>query len=83
MTLVLGLAGIALAADFRAGDTVTIGKNEVIDNDLVITGQNVIVDGTIKGDLVVTGGKIVVNGTVHGSLLAAGQSLTINGAVRA
>ena len=79
--LVLGLAGIALAADFRAGDTITIGKDEVIDDDLIITGQNVIVDGTINGDLVVTGGTIVVNGTVNGSLLAAGQSLIINGKV--
>jgi cytoskeletal protein CcmA (bactofilin family) len=81
LTLVLGLASVALAADFRAGDTITIGKDEVIDDDLIITGQNVIVDGTINGDLVVTGGTIVINGTVNGSLLTAGQSMTINGTV--
>ena len=81
LTLVLGLASAALAADFRAGDTITIGKDEVIDDDLIITGQNVIVDGTINGDLVVTGGTIIINGTVNGSLLTAGQSMTINGTV--
>jgi len=81
LTLVLGWTGAAFAADFRSGDTITIGKDEVIDDDLIITGQNVIVGGTINGDLVVTGGTIVVNGTVNGSLLAAGQSLTINGTV--
>ena len=69
LTLALGLSGAALAADFRSGDTVTIAKNEVIDDDLIITGQNVIVDGTINGDLVVAGGKIVINGTVNGSVL--------------
>ena len=81
LMLVLGLTGVVLAADFRAGDTITIGKDEVIDDDLIITGQNVIVDGTINGDLVVTGGTIVVNGTVNGSLLTAGQSMIINGKV--
>ncbi len=81
LTLVLGLANVVLAADFRAGDTITIGKDEVIDDDLIITGQNVIIDGTINGDLVVTGGTIVINGTVNGSLLTAGQSMTINGTV--
>lgn len=81
LTLVLGLAGAALAADFRGGDTITITKNEVIDDDLIITGQNVIIDGTINGDLVVAGREIVINGTVNGSVLAAGQSLTINGKV--
>lgn len=81
LMLVMGLAGIAFAADFRAGDTITIGKNEVIDDDLIITGQNVIVDGTINGDLVVAGRTIVVNGTVNGSLLTSGQSMTINGKV--
>lgn len=81
LLLVLGLATVVLAADFRGGDTITIGKDEVIDDDLIITGQNVIVDGTINGDLVVTGGTIVINGAVNGSLLTAGQSMTINGTV--
>lgn len=81
LTLVLGLANVVLASDVRGGDTITIGKNEVIDDDLIITGQTVIVDGTVNGDLVVTGGTIVINGTVNGSLLMAGQSMTINGTV--
>ena len=59
LSLVLGLASVVLAADFRAGDTITVGKDEVIDDDLIITGQNVIIDGTINGDLVV---KIQVAG---------------------
>lgn len=81
LTLLLGLAGAALASDFRGGDAITIAKNEVIDDDLIITAQTVIVDGTINGDLVVAGREIVINGTVNGSVLATGQSLTINGKV--
>ncbi len=81
LMLVLGLAGAALAADFRAGDTITIGKDEVIDDDLIITGQNVIVDGTINGDLVATGRTVIINGKVLGSVIASGQSITINGQI--
>ena len=81
LTLVLGLVGTALAVEFRGGDTVTIGKNEVIDDDLVVSGATIIVDGVIKGDLVAAAGKVVVNGKVNGSLMMAGRTLELNGQV--
>lgn len=81
LTLVLGLAGTARAVEFRGGDTVTIGKNEVIDDDLVVSGATVIVDGVIKGDLVTAAAKVVVNGKVNGSLIMAGRTLELNGQV--
>lgn len=39
LTLLLGLAGAALASDFRGGDAITIAKNEVIDDDLIIAAR--------------------------------------------
>ena len=81
LTLVLGLVGTAFAVELRGGDTVTIGKNEVIDDDLVVSGATIIVDGVIKGDLVAAAGKIVVNGKVNGSLMMAGRTLELNGQV--
>ncbi|MCE7980500.1 MAG: hypothetical protein DYG89_04855 [Caldilinea sp. CFX5] len=81
LLLLLGLTGTALAVDFRGGDTVTIGKNEVIDDDLVVGGATVVIDGVINGDLVAAGENVIVNGKVNGSLIMAGRSLALNGQV--
>jgi hypothetical protein len=81
LTLVLGLAGSVLAVDVRGGDTVTIGKDEVIDDDLAVAGNTIIVEGVINGDLVAAGSKVIVNGKVNGSLMMAGRTLALNGQV--
>jgi len=75
-------APVALAAEFRGGDKVVIGPDEVIEDDLYVGAGTIIVDGTIKGDLVAAGGEITINGTVEGDLMAAGGSLTVNGTVK-
>ncbi|MGH2524044.1 MAG: hypothetical protein ACRDH2_16175, partial [Anaerolineales bacterium] len=74
-------AGSAAAVDIRGGDTVTIGQDEVIDDDLILGGENVVMDGTVNGDLIVGGANVVINGTVNGSLVMGGQSVTLNGRV--
>lgn len=79
--LALGLAGSAAAVEIRGGDDVTIGKDEVIDDDLILGGSRVVVDGVVNGDLIVGGAEVVINGTVNGSLVAGGQSVTLNGTV--
>ncbi|MBN1218125.1 MAG: hypothetical protein JXM69_04295 [Anaerolineae bacterium] len=79
--LAFGLVGSAWAADFRSGEYVVIKADEVINDDLFITGQRVEVEGTVRGDLFVTGDEVVVNGTVEGSLVMGGQTLTVNGQV--
>lgn len=71
----------AYAFDGREGQTITIGKNEVIADDLYLTAQYIVVDGTIQGDLMVGAVDIVINGTVEGDLWATGSSLTLNGEV--
>jgi cytoskeletal protein CcmA (bactofilin family) len=79
--MVFGLTSSAWAADFRSGETVVIPADEVIDDDLFVTGQRVEVNGTVKGDLFATGGEVFVNGTVEGSLFISGQTLVVNGQV--
>lgn len=89
LALAGGLAGSALAlneaegaaVEIRGGDTVTIAKEEVVDDDLFISAGSVVVDGTVNGDLFVTGGQAEINGVVNGSLAFGGQSLTLNGQV--
>jgi hypothetical protein len=82
---VLALAGAlavpAAAADFRGGDTILIGSDEVVDDDLFISAQNVTVNGTVNGNLFVAGNQVDINGAVNGSLFIAGELLRLNGPV--
>jgi hypothetical protein len=80
--LVLAIATPVLAFENRAGDTIVIGKNEVIEDDLYVTAATIVLDGTVKGDLIAAGQTITINGTVEGDLLAAGQAVIINGEVK-
>jgi hypothetical protein len=82
---VLALAGAlavpAAAADFRGGDTILIGSDEVVDDDLSISAQNVTVNGTVNGNLFVVGNQVDINGAVNGSVFIAGELLRLNGPV--
>ena len=79
--LTLTFAQPALAFDGRGGDKVTIKADEVIEDDLYVTANEFVLDGTVKGDLIVFGQTITINGTVEGDLIAAGQVVIINGTV--
>jgi hypothetical protein len=81
LAVALGFVGTAWAVDTRGGDSVTIGKTEVIDDDLLIGGERVVMDGTVNGNLFAAGTTVTINGIVNGSVFLAGQSLTVNGKV--
>ena len=66
------LAPTALAFEGRGGDTVVIGADEVVEDDLYVGANTFTLDGTIKGDLIVFGSTIEINGTVEGDLIAVG-----------
>jgi len=71
----------AYAFDGRTGQDVTIGKGEVINDDLYVSAETFTLDGTVKGDVYAVGSIITINGTVEGDLVAAGQAVIINGKV--
>ncbi|OGO29575.1 MAG: hypothetical protein A2Z16_07060 [Chloroflexi bacterium RBG_16_54_18] len=71
----------AQAFDGRSDDRIVIGKDEVINDDLYLAGNDIIIDGTVNGDLMAAGNTVVVNGSVTGDLWAAGSSVTVNGQV--
>jgi carbonic anhydrase/acetyltransferase-like protein (isoleucine patch superfamily) len=81
IALVFGLAGVVYAADFRSGEEIVIGPDEVIDDDLYVAANRVVVDGTIQGDLYVGAKEVVINGTVEGDLVCGAQFITIAGTV--
>ncbi|WP_298582798.1 polymer-forming cytoskeletal protein [uncultured Kocuria sp.] len=85
--LATALAGVLLtapaagAAEIRGEENVVVAADEVVDDDLYVTGGDVVVDGTVRGDLLVAGGTVTVNGTVEGDLMAAAQTVVIEGTV--
>jgi len=83
LALLVGLiaASTAWAVETRTGDSVVIGPDEVVEDDLYVTANNVVIDGTIRGDLVAFGQSITVDGTVEDDLIAAGRSVEIGGMV--
>ncbi len=76
-----GAARIAPAAQFRAGQSVVVATDQVIADDLYVTGETVTVDGRIEGDLVASGREVRVNGEVTGDVIACGQAVIIDGTV--
>lgn len=91
ITLLVGIVIAALlavgdvqplfATDFRGGDTITVGADEVIDDDLFISGDTVTINGTVRGNLFASGTVVTVNGPVEGSLFLAGRTLALNSTV--
>jgi cytoskeletal protein CcmA (bactofilin family) len=69
----------AHAFENQEGDTVTIGSDTVVDDDLYVAAGELVVDGTIEGDLYAAGQTITINGTVEGDITVAGRDITING----
>ena len=83
--LLLGLfwqVPVAWAGEFKGGEEVIIGPDEVIGDDLYVGAGTIIVEGTIKGDLIATGGEIVINGVVEEDFWGAAGYITINGEVQ-
>ncbi|GAG58022.1 unnamed protein product, partial [marine sediment metagenome] len=59
----------------------SIPAGETVNNDAMLAGTNVNMDGDVVGDLMAVGAVVEVNGDVDGSLVAVGQNVVINGAV--
>jgi hypothetical protein len=79
--LLLTFVSPAGAFESREGETVVVGADEVVTDDLYVTAANFTLDGKVEGDLIVFGQSITINGTVEGDLIAAGQDVIINGTV--
>ena len=79
--LILAFASPTRAAEFRGGNNVVIAADEVIDDDLFVSGSIIEIDGTVTGDLFATGSQITVDGQVGGSAFLSGYSISVAGDV--
>jgi len=71
----------ASAYDGRTGERVVVARDEVINDDLFVSGNTVTVDGTVNGDLIAAGQTVTINGKVTGNVIAAGSGVIVNGEV--
>ena len=60
---------------------IVVKTGEVINDDLLITGNNVRIDGTINGDVVALADTVEVTGTINGDLLVGCSNLNISGTI--
>jgi hypothetical protein len=82
LVVVLLLSGTAAAAQFESGEVYRLEPGEVVEDDLYVTGNQVIIDGTVQGDLIAAGNVIEINGTVEEDAILAAGGIIINGTVQ-
>jgi acylphosphatase len=63
-------------------DEIRIDSHQTINEDLTLSGANVIMDGIVKGDLYCAGANVIVNGEVSGTMTCAAANIEINGYVK-
>jgi len=78
------LVGFVITEPARALENDTDGyipADEVINDDLLISAENVIIEGTVNGDTIVAGETVTINGTINGNLIVNGGLVEINGTI--
>lgn len=73
---------VSRAAEVRRGQVVTVGPQEVIEDDLYAFGQTVQIQGTVRGDVVAFGRTVEISGAVEGDVMAAAADTRVSGLVR-
>ena len=76
LILVLGAVGTVSAAEFPKGEIIPAG--ETIEDDVFISGENVVIDGNVNGMLFASGAKVTLNGTVTGDVLLVGETIVVS-----
>jgi hypothetical protein len=71
----------AYALQIRSGQTVTVEKDVTIDDDLIVTGQDVTVNGTVTGNLLVVAQTVRIEGEVGGSVVAFARTIECLGKI--
>ena len=79
MTVAFLSPAFALVA--RKGDMILVPASEVVKEDLYITGDTAIIEGTVEGDLWSACRSLTLHGSVKGSIFAVGGDITLAGNV--
>jgi cytoskeletal protein CcmA (bactofilin family) len=81
---IFAVATPARALEFKSGNNVLIPQGEIVEDDLYVTAETFILEGTIKGDLVVFAASVHIkpSGVIEGDLLAGAQSIVVEGGIQ-
>lgn len=71
----------AQALEAQASNSFYLAKEEISNGNLLVTGKNITIDGTVSGDLIVAAHTLSVTGRVDGDIIAIAQTININGEV--
>jgi hypothetical protein len=58
-----------------------VPADQVIDNDVFLTGQQPIIDGTVNGDVFIVGSDVTISGVVNGSVFVMAENLSLSGQI--
>jgi cytoskeletal protein CcmA (bactofilin family) len=81
LTFLFTLTAAAFAVEPRKGSRLTVNAGETVDDDLILSGVTVVIDGNVRGDVFAFADSVTVNGTINGNLVTLAQSLDVNGQV--
>lgn len=71
----------SFALERRHGEFVTVAANETVDDNLLVAGNTVRVEGVINGDLLAFGRTVEVRGNVKGDLVSFAKRTVVSGTV--
>jgi len=79
----LCIANTASAQSFSSNyQTIILPEGDVVEDNFVRFGNDVIIDGQVNGDVIVGANSLIINGDVAGDVIAAAANkITINGKV--
>jgi cytoskeletal protein CcmA (bactofilin family) len=66
---------------FESDDDGYVPENEVINDDLFISAESIVIDGTVNGNVFASAQDVTINGNINGNLLINGATATVNGDV--
>lgn len=79
---VLFLFDFSFGTQFRSADTFFFPDTAIIQDDLVMAGGNIRLDGIIEGDLISASRSLVQSGLILGSLNAVAQDVDVLGEIK-
>ncbi|MBI4117657.1 MAG: polymer-forming cytoskeletal protein [Parcubacteria group bacterium] len=56
-------------------------SDETFDDNLFVSGEEIVIDGNVKGDVIAAGGSVEVRGNVEGDIIAAAGEISVSGHV--
>jgi cytoskeletal protein CcmA (bactofilin family) len=82
VTLILALTACLGATQFKSAENYTLPSDQRLEDDLIITGKNIKIEGEIAGDILSACRSASINGLIENSAFNASQYLTVDGHIQ-